>query len=165
VEQPQIELFVRLTARVSAAAFGLALLLFSFSALRPRRVRHALWFLSAFIVVHTIHFGTVGWLAAVTDGSNIQARGGWPVAAAVAGLFYLSAFALLRLWRDVGSGRGVTSGERLLAHASVAVIALVFLNSYVARVETMPVYWLPTIGMVAVVSAYFVRARAATADV
>jgi len=160
VDQPQIELIVRLTARMSAAAFAAALLLFSVGRGRSqRRVRQGLQFLAAFILVHTVHFGAVLWLAALSNGANIQARGGWPLMVVVAGLFYLSAFALLRLWRGIDAGRAVTSGKRVGAAAGVAVIAIVFLNSYVARVERMPIYWLPTIGMIAVVAAYFARAR------
>jgi hypothetical protein len=164
VEQPQIELIVRLTARMSAAAFATALLLLSFStAHHQRRSRHGIHFLWAFIVVHTIHFGAVLWLAAVTNGANIEDRGGWPLMVAVAMIFYGSSFAILRLWRGVNSRQGEAPGERFAAHAGVAVIALVFLNSYLARVETLPVYWLPAIGMVAVVATYFVRAREAIA--
>lgn len=164
MEQPQIELVVRLTARMSGAAFATALMLLSFSSgHRQRRARRGIQFLSAFILVHTIHFGAVVWLAAVTNGANIQARGGALEMIVVAGLFYVSAFAILRLWRGVNSGRRAAPGERLAAYVGVALIALVFLNSYVARVERMPVYWLPTIGMIAVVAVYFVRARAAIA--
>jgi hypothetical protein len=165
VEQAQIELIVRLTARASAATFAAALLLFSSSGGHRRRfVRDGIRCLAVFIVVHTVHFGAVAWLTAVTNGANIQARGGWPLMAAVAGLFYLSAFAILTLWRGVESGRGAGSLTRLAASVGVALIALVFLNSYVARVEAAPVYWLLATGMIAVVAAYFVRARAGIPD-
>jgi FtsH-binding integral membrane protein len=159
VEQPQIELIVRLTARMSAAAFATALLLFSFSGgPHPRRIRRALQLLWAFVAAHTIHFGFVVWLAALTNGANIDDRGGWPLMVIVAALFYGSSFAILRLWHDVGSHQHAASEARPGAYAGVVFIAVVFLNSYLARVEDMPVYWLATIGMIAAVAVYFVRA-------
>ena len=164
MEQPQIELIVRLTARMSAAAFATALLLFSFSTgPHPGRIRRALQILWAFVAVHTVHFGFVVWLAAVTSGANIDDRGGWPLMVVVAALFYGSSFAILRLWRDVDSHRRAAADARPGAYAGVAFIAVVFLNSYLARAQDMPIYGLAAIGMIAVVAVYFVRARVAIA--
>ena len=149
---------------MSAAAFATALLLFSFSTgPHPRRMRRALQLLWAFVAVHTIHFGFVVWLAAVTNGANIDDRGGWTLMVVVAALFYGSSFAVLRLWHDVDSHRRAASDARTGAYAGVAFIAVVFLNSYLARARDMPIYGLAAIGMIAVVALYFVRARVAIA--
>jgi hypothetical protein len=163
LDLPQIELLVRVTARLSAAAFAAALIVFASRGFHRRRVHRAVHFLVAFILAHTIHFLAVVWLAVATQGENIQVRGGWVAALIVAGLFYASAFAVMRAWNGLASGRALSSGERLAAYGCVAVIALVFLNSYVARVASLPIYWLPTIGMIASVIDYFVRARLAFA--
>jgi hypothetical protein len=163
LDLPQIELLVRVTARLSAAAFAAALIVFASRGFHRRRVHRAVHFLVAFILAHTIHFLAVVWLAVATQGENIQVRGGWVAALIVAGLFYASAFAVMRAWNGLASGRALSSGERLAAYGCVAVIALVFLNSYVARVASLPIYWLPTIGMIAIVIDYFVRARLAFA--
>jgi hypothetical protein len=159
MDLPQIESIVRVTARISAAAFATALIVFASSGLHRRHIRRAVHFLIAFVLAHTIHFLAVAWLAMATQGENIQARGGWAVALPAAALFYASAFGVLRAWNAFASGRAVSNGERLAAYGGVAVIALVFLNSYVARVATLPVYWFPTIGMIVIVAGYFVRAR------
>jgi hypothetical protein len=47
------------------------------------------------------------------------------------------------------------------ANVALVAIAAVFLNSYLARVVRMPVYWLPAVGLVGSVALYFVRTRAA----
>lgn len=149
---------------MSAAAFATALLLFSFSTgPRPRRIRRALQLLWAFVALHTIHFGFVVWLAAVTNAANIDDRGGWPLMLVVAALFYGSSFAILRLWHGVDSHRRAASDARPGAYAGVVFIAVVFLNSYLARAEDMPIYGLAAIAMIAVVAVYFVRASAVIA--
>ena len=72
----------------------------------------------------------------------------------VATLFYLAAFAILRAWTHLAARRALTRGHWGAAHAGVVLIALIFLNSYVARVGTMPVYWVPAVVMIAAVIAY-----------
>ena len=44
---------------------------------------------------------------------------------------------------------------------AVVAIAAVFVNSYLARVVRMPVYWLPVVGLAGIVALYFVRTRGA----
>jgi hypothetical protein len=160
VEQTHVELIVQMTARVSAAAFAAALILFALSGRdRQRGARRGVRLFMAFILAHSIHFCAVIGLAAVTGQENIRARGGWLVALTIAGLFYLSSFAILQAWRRVGSGRSMSSAARRAAHIGVAFIAVVFLTSYIARAATLPIYWLPTIGMIGTVAAFFLRAR------
>jgi hypothetical protein len=160
VEQHQVEMLVRFTARVSAAAFVAALLLFSLGDRRhPRGAWPEIRLFVAFVLAHTIHFGTVVWLAVITDGENIRQREGWPVVLTVAVLFYLSAFGILRAWHSRRSGRVMSRAGWLMAQSGVALIAVVFLNSYLSRVERMPVYWIPTIVMVIVAAMYFARLR------
>jgi hypothetical protein len=166
VEQAQVELIVRVTARISAGAFALALMLF---AAGPSNRSPSHWLdiraFVAFILAHTIHFGAVAWLAALTAGDNIHQRGGWAVVLTVAVLFYLAAFQILRVWHGLRKGRSLSRGACLTAHGSVALIAVVFLNSYLARVGRMPLYWVPAIGLVAIVAIYFARlAPAASAS-
>jgi len=160
MDQTQIEWLVRLTARVSGTAFAVALLVFALGDRRRLTPPLSSRLFALFIVAHTIHFGAVGWLAVLSAGENIRARGGWIVVLAVALLFYLAAFGILLVWRDDASGRARPGVQRLAAHVSVAFIAVVFLNSYLGRVESRPVYWLPVIGMVVVVALYFWRVRA-----
>jgi multisubunit Na+/H+ antiporter MnhB subunit len=127
VEQPQVELIVRLTARVSAAAFAAALILFALGHRHRRRgVRYGVRLFVAFILAHTIHFSAVAWLAMLTAGENIRRRGGWAVVLAVAVLFYLAAFGILRAWRKIGSARLLSRNDRLVTDVGVAFIAFVF---------------------------------------
>ena len=162
MEQPQVELIVRLTARVSGTAFAAALILFAVGHRRGRRgARYGVRLFLGFIVAHTIHFSAVVWLAGLTAGENIQERGGWPVVLAAALLFYLTVFAILRAWRVLDSGGVLSPGGRLAAHAGITLIAVVFLNSYLGRVSDKPLYWLPAIGMVVSVGVYLVHMRAA----
>ena len=48
-----------------------------------------------------------------------------------------------------------------MANVAVVAIAAVFLNSYLARVARMPVYWLPAAGLAGILAVYFVRTRSA----
>ncbi len=159
MEEEQVRLLVRVTARLSAIGFLAALGLFAarFPA-RPLKVGGAIRLLTSFLVVHTIHFGAVAWLALLTAGENIRERSGWPVVMAVAAAFYLSAFGILRMWRGVAVARLVSGREQLAAGIGVLFIAAIFLNSYAARVGTMPVYWLWIVGLVCAVTAYMARA-------
>jgi hypothetical protein len=160
VDQGQVEFLVRVTARISAAAFVAALIAVSIRRGNPARVSHALRLFIAFILAHTIHFVAVLWLAVMTAGQNIRARGGWIVVLPVAGLFYLAAFAILRDWINLNARRVVSRGDRWTSHAGIILIALIFLNSYVARVGSIPVYWVPAIVMIATVIAYLTSSRA-----
>jgi hypothetical protein len=155
VDEEQLGLFVRVTARLSAIGFlaGLGL----FAARFPGKVGGAIRLLISFLVLHTIHFGGVAWLAVLTAGENIAERGGWPVTMTVGAAFYLSAFAILRMWRGVASARPVSRLERLAAQLGVLFIAAIFLNSYASRVAARPVYWLWIAGLVSVVIAYMAR--------
>jgi hypothetical protein len=160
VDEEQVRLIVRVTARVSALAFLAALGLFTArSHAGPRKVGSAIRLFVLFIVMHTIHFGAVLWLAVLTTGENIRERDGWPVVVAVAAAFYLSAFGILRHWTHVGSGRALSHRERRAAQAAVLLIGAIFVNSYVARLKTMPVYWVWTAGMVLMVTAYLLHTR------
>ena len=158
MDDEQVRLIVQVTARLSALAF-LAALGFFAARFRPRpqRVGDAIGLLTAFLVLHTIHFGAVGWLAVLTAGENIRERGGWPFMMAVAAAFYLAAFGILRVWRGVASTRPVSRPEGLAAHLGVLFIAGIFLNSYAARAETRPIYWVWIVGMVLAVVAYMAR--------
>src|SRR5687768_13559668 len=93
-----------------------------------------------FILAHTIHFSAVAWLAVLTSGENIRTRGGWAVVLTAAVLFYVAAFGILRSWRRLDSGRSWSRSDRLAADVSIALIAMVFLNSYLSRVQIMPLY-------------------------
>lgn len=145
---------VRVTARISAAAFVAALIAFSIRRGNPVRVSHAIRLFIAFVLAHTIHFGAVVWLAVITAGQNIRARGGWTLMLLVAALFYLVSFTILRAWTYLAGRRAMSRGHWGAAHAGVVLIALVFLNSYAARVGTMPNYWVPALVMIAAVIAY-----------
>ena len=70
----------------------------------------------------------------------------------VALLFYIAAFVVLRAWGDAALGRQSPRRLRVTANVAVVAIAAVFLNSYLARVERMPVYWLPALGLAGIVA-------------
>ncbi len=165
MEQALIETIVRSTVRISALAYVVALTLFAAAGAHRRRwVSHAVRVFAAFIVAHTIHFGAVVWLAAVTAGANIDARGGWALMMTVAALFYASAFAVLRTWREIAAGRQPTAPSWFGSRLGVLFIATVFLNSYIARAERLPLYWLAATAMVATVAFYFVRGAIQTRE-
>ncbi len=158
MDQPNAELIVRLTARVSVAIFAAALI--TFAAGYPhdrRRLQVGARLFAGFIVAHTIHFAAVAWLAFVTAAENIRERDGWAVVVTVALLFYVAAFLVSRAWGDAAMGRSSSRSLRVTAHIAVVAIAAVFLNSYLARVGRMPMYWLPTVGLAGTVALYFVR--------
>ena len=160
VDQPAVELIVRLTARVSAASFAAALILFAAGyPHNRRRLSLGTRLFAGFIVAHTIHFVTVGWLAVVTAGENIRQRDGWAVVLTVALLFYMAVFLIRRAWGDAALGRSSPRSLRVTANVAVVAIAAVFLNSYLARVARMPVYWVPVAGLVGILALYFVRTR------
>jgi hypothetical protein len=162
VDQANVELMVRLTARASAAAFAAALILFAGGHPHDqRRLRLGSRLFAAFIVAHTIHFGTVACLAVATGGQNIRERDGWTVVLTVAVLFYTAALLVVRAWRNRALGRSSSRRLRVTADVAVAAIAVVFLNSFLARVERMPVYWLPAICLTGIVARYFFRTRVA----
>ena len=158
MDQPNVELIVRLTARVSAAAFAAALITFAAGYQHnQRRLSLGTRLFAAFIIAHTIHFGTVAWLAVVAGGENIRERDGWTVALTVALLFYVAVFTVLRAWRDAALGRTSSPSLRVMANVAILAIAVVFLNSYIARIERMPVYWLPALSLAGIVALYFVQ--------
>jgi hypothetical protein len=162
VEQPTVELIVRLTARLSAAVFASALILFAAGYPHDRqRQTFGTRLFAGFIVAHTIHFMTVAWLAVVTAGANIRERDGWGAVTIAAVLFYAAAFLVLRAWNGVMKGRSPWGKVGVLPNVAIAAIAAVFLNSYLARVAVRPVYWLPVFGLVGIVALYFARMRAA----
>jgi hypothetical protein len=153
-----IEVIVRTTVRISALAFVVALICFAVAGTHGRQwMSSAVRALAAFIVVHTLHFAAVVWLAVATDGRNIEARGGWALMITIAVLFYASAFGIVRAWRSVAAGHLPTGPSSFASGFGVLFIAAVFLNSYIARVERMPVYWLPASVMVASVGFYFLQ--------
>lgn len=160
MDEPTVALIVRLTARVSAATFAAALILFAAGYQHDRRrLSSGTRLFAGFIVAHTIHFLTVAWLAVVTDGENIRERDGWAMVVTVALLFYMAAFLVLREWRDVALGRSSSRSLHVAANVAVVAIAAVFLNSYLARVVRMPVYWLPAVGVAGTLTLYLVRTR------
>ena len=162
VDQATVELIVRLTARVSVAMFAAALIAFATGDQYHRQRLHVGTRLFAgFIVAHTIHFATVAWLAVVTSGENIRDRDGWTVVVTVALLFYLAVFSVLRAWGGTAMGRSSSRGLRVTANGAIVAIAAVFLNSHLARVERMPMLWLPAAGLAGTVALYFVRTRGA----
>lgn len=163
MNQPTAELIVRLTARLSAATFAAALILFAAGYRHDRRRLYlGTRLFAGFIVAHTIHLVTVAWLAVMTDGENIRERDGWAVAVTVALLFYMAVFLVLRAWHDAALGHSPSPGLRVMGDVAVVAIAAVFLNSYLARAVRMPVYWLPAVGLAGSVALYFVRTRGAT---
>ena len=158
MEQALIETIVRSTVRISALAFAVSLTLFAAAGAHRRRwVFHAVRVFAAFIVAHTIHFGAVVWLATATASANIDARGGWALMITVAVLFYAAAFAILRTWREIAAGRQPTAPAWFGSRLGVLFIAAVFLNSYLARAERMPIYWLAVTAMIATVVFYILR--------
>jgi hypothetical protein len=160
VDEEQVRLIVRVTARLSAIAFVAALGLFAVRyRAASRQAGGPISLFVSFIVMHTIHFSAVAWLAMLTAGENIRERDGWSVVMVVAAAFYLAAFGILRVWRGIGLARAVSHRELLAAQVGVLFIAAIFVNSYVARVKTRPVYWLWTVGMVLVVTAYLLQTR------
>jgi hypothetical protein len=162
VDQPDVELIVRLTARVSAAAFAGALILFAAGYQHDqRRLFLGTRLFAAFIVAHTIHFWAVAWLAVASGGENIRERGGWTVVLTVALLFYTAVFLVLRAWRYAALRHASSGSLHVTADVAVVAIAVVFLTSYLARVQRMPVYWLPAICLAGIVALYFVRTRVA----
>lgn len=162
MDQPLVESLVRLTVRASAVCFAAALLLVAASDRRqPWRLAYARRALVGCVLAHTAHFAAVIWLARLTAGENIDARGGWPVALGVGLLFYLSALGILFMWGSLADGGFPSRGARLAAHLGIVFISLVFVNSYVSRVDRMPVYWLPTVVMIAAVGLYFRRGQRA----
>jgi hypothetical protein len=163
VEQPQVELIVRLTARASATLFAAALILFATGSRSGRSgVRYGIRLFLGFVLAHTIHFSAVVWLAVLTAGENIEERDGWTVVLTVGALFYFAAFLIVRAWRAIDSGRTLPRRDRLAANAAITLIALAFLNSYLARVPDRRIFWLPAICLVVSVAVYFVRLRAVT---
>ncbi len=158
MDESQVLLLVRVTARASAAAFAAALILFTIrNRYRPQSAPHHISVFVTFILVHTIHFGTVLWLAALTSGRNIRERDGWAVVLTAAVLFYVVTLGILQTWRRRESASHVSRSRRLAASAGVALVALVFLNSYVARIERMPVYWLPASALILIVAGYLAQ--------
>ena len=160
MDQSTIEAIVRWTVRASGVAFAAALTLFAAADSGRGRLQRARRALVAFIAAHTIHFAAVVWLAAVTASANIEDRGGWVLMLMVAALFYASAAAILRVWSDVAEGRQPASGSWLGSVLGVLFISAVFLNSYFARVEEMPIYWLAAVLMSAAVGLYLVSVAA-----
>jgi hypothetical protein len=161
VDQPTVELIVRLTARLSAALFAAALILFAAGYPHDQRRQYVgTRLFEGFIVAHTIHFVTVAWLAVVTSGENIRERDGWAAVGTVAVLFYAAAFVIVRAWNDVMTGHSPSRKLRVTANVAVAAIAAVFLNSYFARVALMPIYWLLAVGLAGIVAVYLARMRA-----
>jgi hypothetical protein len=161
VDQPTVELIVRLTARLSAAIFAAALMLSAAGYQHDRRRLFGARLFAGFVVAHTIHFVTVAWLAVVTAGENIRGRDGWAVVVTVALLFYMAVLLVLRASGDAAVGHSSSRSLRVTANVAVVAIAAVFLNSYRARVVRMPVYWLPALGLAGIVALYFVRTRGA----
>jgi hypothetical protein len=159
VEQEQVETLVRLTVRLSGLSFAAALMLFAASDRQRALMRYAIAVFAVFVLAHTIHFGAVIWLARLTTDENIRDRGGWPLSLGVGVLFYASAFAILRAWRQRDLIGSVSESALWSAHPGVLFITAVFLNSYIARVGRLPIYWLPTIGLISAVTFYFLRAR------
>lgn len=98
----------------------------------------------------------------VTGGENIRERDGWAIVVTVALLFYIAAFVVLRAWGEAALGRPPSRSLRVTANVAVVAIAAVFLNSYLARVERMPVYWLPVLGLAGIVALFFLRTRGST---
>lgn len=114
IDPAHAALLVRITARVSAGLLAASLLVAARRAGSrndPRARRAAdLALFGAFIVSHTIHFGTVVLLAAASSGANIAARGGWTPMSAVAVVFYAGCGTAFRVkqrpgawWRDASS--------------------------------------------------------------
>ena len=164
VDQATVELIVRLTARLSATLFAAAVALFAAGSPHDRRRQNfATRLFTGFIVAHTIHFVTVAWLAIATAGENIRERDGWAVVTTVAVLFYAAAFVVVRAWTAVTRGHSPSRKIGVMPNVALAAIAVAFLNSYVARVALMPVYWLPAVGLAGILTMYLVRMRAAPA--
>jgi hypothetical protein len=162
VDQPTVELIVRLTARLSATLFAAAVILFALGYPHHQRRQHlGARLLAGFIAAHTVHFATVAWLAVVTAGDNIRERDGWAAVALVATLFYAAVFLVGRAWTEWTRGHVPSRMLRIMANVAVAAIAAAFLSAYVARVALIPVYWLPALALAGIVTLYLARMLAA----
>jgi hypothetical protein len=162
VDQPTVELIVRLTARLSATLFAAAVILFAVGyPHHRRRQRLGARLFIGFIAAHTVHFATVAWLAVVTAGDNIRERDGWAAVSIVAALFCVAGFLVVRAWTEWTRGHVPSRTRRIVANVAVAAIAAAFLSAYGARVALMPVYWLPALALAGIVALYLARMLAA----
>jgi hypothetical protein len=143
VDPAVVGIAVRTTARISAVLLAANLIT------AARRVSRGRQFVSparqqdlatfvAFLVSHTIHFACVALLAFATAGENVRTRGGWGPALAVAAVFYLGGWSVLRGKRRPGPGW--TSGwHRWREIAVLLAIWLVFFQAFASRAGT-PVF-------------------------
>jgi hypothetical protein len=156
VDPGQAELLARLTARASAAIFAAALVCFAIDGRRHGRPRRrSLRALGAFIAAHTIHFSAVAWLAVVSQGENIRARGGAGPVLAVAALFYVAVALVFFTWRAASHGQEIGRAHRASSHVSVLLVGAVFVNSYIARLGVEPVFALPVAALTGAIVMYF----------
>jgi len=137
----------------------LALLVFAAGRRGQRPLARGTRLFEGFIIVHTIHFATVAWLAVVTAGANIRERDVWAVVLTVAVLFYTAALVVLGAWRTGAKGHASPRALQRSATVAVVMIGAVFLNSYVGRALHTPVYWLPAAGVAGAVVVYILWAR------
>ncbi len=135
-----VALWVRITARVSAFVFFAALAAAAANRRTPIRARAPERLLVAFLVLHTIHFGTVVALAAASTGENIHVRGGWPLNLTLAAVFYLGWFVIWRVWRDRARGIVVRRRLSILADAGAVAIATVFLQNFASYAAAAPAF-------------------------
>jgi hypothetical protein len=159
----QAALLVRVTARVSAIVFAIALAisarrLAATGTLDPTRYRRAdLVCFTLFLVAHTIHFAAVGALAVASAGRNIRDAGGYTVTFAAGLLFYIACGAVLRA-KARTTPRWTTGGQRRVESWTMGVLWIIFVQAYVLRFVQS---WLFTALALALIGALALFAAAA----
>ncbi|UVT15541.1 MAG: hypothetical protein H8K04_17320 [Nitrospira sp.] len=148
-----IDLAVHWSARLSALLFAVALAL---PALIPRLSRHASALYFAFMMVHTVHFGFVVWMAHMTGGANmfpgdrsVADVGGWPTVFSIFAFFYALAFVGLVARR---AGPNVGHTLRLASRVTTTCLGLIFVGTYLSLIPQSLWYAVPgafvTLGMI-----------------
>lgn len=125
--------YVQLTARLSATLLSVSFLVASRRISGRRSTRTAdLVVFAGFVVSHTIHFASVWWLSAVTNGATISRAGGWPGVLTAAALFYLMCSRVLAS-KARPADAWATAGSRLGEVVPLAILWLIFFQAYAGR--------------------------------
>lgn len=157
LDAEQAALFVRVTARTSAALLAASLLV------SARRITEGDYRLPdvrlfiAFIVSHTIHFICVGLLAAATHGANLESRFGYVAVSSLGILFYLACAAILRMKMRSGD-RWDTRRERNTEVLPLVAVWLGFAQAYVLRAHQSLLFAALAIALVSSVIWFLIRA-------
>jgi hypothetical protein len=131
----QAALFVRVTARISAALLAANLLVSARRISDGRAVYRSadVRLFVAFIISHTIHFVCVGLLALATNGANLESPLGYMPVIVVGLLFYVGCAGILRVKMRDGDG-WTTRSQRNIELWLLVAVWLGFAQAYVPRV-------------------------------